>query len=349
VSAVLPSTELPQRCDVDAALWPLTVTRIAVSTIATVANGGTQQNLPEGVAAILTVGVMSGVELGLKGGSTDQWIPVFHAAGFPLHDRTYYLAQRAATADGAVTVLGFATVAAMEYWKYLMSGVTPQQGAAAGSTTVDVAELPAAAALSDTIANPTTTMIGAAHMIWTGTVWRRAASAGTSAQRVLPGNNSLENSISDSNSDNEATTSTGIYTQSVMRVFDGSTGIDRLRSVGASGGRLRTEDSWAPIGGFVADLSTNSVAVTNLYTVGAGRTAKAWVSLVVTAFTGAATIRVLVNGQIVAQYTTAAVGNLAQNLGPYTLAATNTLDVSVTAAGVGTVQATAVGEDRASE
>jgi hypothetical protein len=46
--------------------------------------------------------------------------------------------------------------------------------AGSGTFTVDNSELPAAAALSSSISNPTTTMIGSALMLYNGSTWERA-------------------------------------------------------------------------------------------------------------------------------------------------------------------------------
>lgn len=55
----------------------------------------------------------------------------------------------------------------------------------AGSIAID--EFPAAAALSDTFANPTTTSVASMGMLWNGTTWQRAKSDGSGALLVNPG------------------------------------------------------------------------------------------------------------------------------------------------------------------
>jgi len=47
-------------------------------------------------------------------------------------------------------------------------------------------ELPAAAALSDVLANPTTPQVGASGLLWDGTQWLRARGDATAGQRVAP-------------------------------------------------------------------------------------------------------------------------------------------------------------------
>jgi hypothetical protein len=53
----------------------------------------------------------------------------------------------------------------------------------AGTPTVDT-ELPAAAALSDTLGNPTSPLVGSAGLLWTGSVWARAQGDATNGQKV---------------------------------------------------------------------------------------------------------------------------------------------------------------------
>jgi len=68
--------------------------------------------------------------------------------------------------------------------------------ASSATVTVDT-ELPAAAALSDTTGNPTTSMIGAAGMLWDGsTNWIRAKSAATLADALAnPGAGLAQNQV----------------------------------------------------------------------------------------------------------------------------------------------------------
>jgi len=59
-------------------------------------------------------------------------------------------------------------------------------GGGGGAGVVDT-ELPAAAALSDVMANPTTPSVGACQMYWNGSVWSRVSFAGGDADGIAAG------------------------------------------------------------------------------------------------------------------------------------------------------------------
>lgn len=89
------------------------------------------------------------------------------------------LGQLDDTSTATVTENQFAPVRISTRRAMLIEGV-----ASGTAITVDT-ELPAAAALSDTTANPTTSMVGAAGMLWDGsTNWIRAKSAATLADAL---------------------------------------------------------------------------------------------------------------------------------------------------------------------
>lgn len=78
---------------------------------------------------------------------------------------------------GAVTAVGIASNKAL----------LPQYDQSVTvSGTVDVAEFPAAAALADNTANPTTTLIGSMAHLWDGATWDRAPGDATNGLKVQP-------------------------------------------------------------------------------------------------------------------------------------------------------------------
>lgn len=105
-----------------------------------------------------------------------------------------------------------------------------------GTVTVDT-ELPAAAALSDTTGNPTTSMVGAANMLWDGTTnWIRQKSAATLADALAnPGAGLAQD-------------------QAFLMGYNGTTW-DRVRT--ANTGRLQVD----VVSGGSADTPTNPVNV----------------------------------------------------------------------------------------
>lgn len=116
----------------------------------------------------------------------------------------------------------------------------------------------------------------------------------------------------------------------------------------AANGREKVEDSYlAPLTN--TSINTLTVASTSIYTAPAGKVATVYVSLFVQAFTAAATLDVLRSGGQLDRYVTAAVGNLARNIGPILLAPAQTVDISVTVGGAGTLLATPMIEERWSE
>lgn len=154
------TTELPQRKD--SRFWPLTATTIAASAISSSANGGSQQRLPVAcVPFLLFVGQFRNLAVGLVGGASDQWIPIFNGSSIPLSpdSNQYYLAQfgTATAAVGDVTVLGLESIEAVQYWKTLLGSFGGDS-----SATMNLAQLPAANLLADAKPLPTTTIIGSA-------------------------------------------------------------------------------------------------------------------------------------------------------------------------------------------
>lgn len=116
------------------------------------------------------------------------------------------------------------------------SGTNVNVALAASSATVTVdSELPAAAALSDTTANPTAPMVGAAGMLWDGsTNWIRAKSAATLADALAnPGAGLAQNQV-------------------FLMGYNGTTW-DRVRT--ANTGRLQVD----VVSGGSADTPTNPV------------------------------------------------------------------------------------------
>lgn len=286
-------------------------------------------------------------------------VPITMAPG-----REVYLRRSGQVTAAGVCELIFYPVARVEDLDnpFFMAAIAQAVGGGGGSIGLP---FPPASLINDNDPNPTTTRVGANLMLWDGSTWDRAlvaadnadavivqgTGANRSATRPFGFNGTSWDRLRSAGDDSDAV---AVATLGQSLILGRSTGFngttwDRLRTVGSGAatgrGRLRIQDAWSTINGSQPALDTNALATTTLYTCSG--LAKVYVSLVQTAFTGAATLQVSVNGSIVAQYVTAAVGNIALNLGPYYLANTNTIDIIVTAAGVGTVSATAVGEERA--
>lgn len=99
----------------------------------------------------------------------------------------------------------------------------PMDVSISSGSEVSVAELPAAATLSDNFANPTTTNIAAMNMIWDGATWDRAPGDSTNGMTVnteLPAAAALADATA-----NPTTTGAAAYNE----VFNGTTW-DRARS-----------------------------------------------------------------------------------------------------------------------
>jgi len=94
---------------------------------------------------------------------------------------------------GTVPVTGPLTDAQLRVTPVPVSGTVTATGPLtdaqlrAAAVVVDNAELPAAAALSDTAGNPTTTLVGACNMVWDGAVWQRQLDNGFGVEVHLGG------------------------------------------------------------------------------------------------------------------------------------------------------------------
>lgn len=116
----------------------------------------------------------------------------------------------------------------------------------------------------------------------------------------------------------------------------------------SSTGRAKVEDSFgAPLS--VTSVNTNLVQSNTVYTVPTGKVSRVFLFGEVSAFTGAATLEVRRSGGAMDQYTTAAVGNLFRNLGPFLLVAGATLEINTTVGGVGTLLVHPQVEERPAE